>query len=66
VVRFEICRTWHLPLAMPNCDRAFTSSMRPTDPNQLGKLIVELSVGEKLENPIPADSPAIHLHEAAV
>jgi hypothetical protein len=40
---------------MPNCDRALTSSKRPTDPNQLGKLIMELSVGEKLENPSISD-----------
>jgi hypothetical protein len=32
---------------------------RPRDPNQLGKLIVDLSVGETIEATAPPDSPAI-------
>jgi hypothetical protein len=31
---------------------------RPRDPNQLGKLIVELSVGEAAEVTPPPDTPA--------
>lgn len=31
---------------------------RPRDPNQLGKLIVDLSVGETLEEQMPSISPA--------
>jgi hypothetical protein len=31
---------------------------RPTDPNQLGKLIVELSTGEASEPVLAPDSPA--------
>jgi hypothetical protein len=35
---------------------------RPRDPNQLGKLIVDLSVGEATESlPEPSSSPAIEL-----
>jgi hypothetical protein len=32
---------------------------RPRDPNQLGKLIVELSVGEIEEGASPPDTPAV-------
>jgi hypothetical protein len=32
---------------------------RPRDPNQLGKLIVDLSVGEAKEPDVVKDSPAI-------
>ncbi len=32
---------------------------RPRDPNQLGKLIVELSVGDARDTPAVVDSPAV-------
>jgi len=32
---------------------------RPRDPNQLGKLIVDLSVGETIEDQAPPLSPAV-------
>lgn len=37
---------------------------RPRDPSQLGKLIVDLSVGEQAEAPIAADSPAAEFGRA--
>ncbi len=32
---------------------------RPRDPNQLGKLIVELSTGQKIDSVPEADTPAV-------